>query len=409
VSSYLAYRDSVVPEWEFLADVAERADCAILLDVNNIFVSSVNHGFDPYAYLDAVPLDRVVQIHLAGHSILDGYRLDTHDHPVCDEVWALYEEVIRRLGPVSTLIEWDGNVPDFARLQQEAATARAHRSAGLARRASPPRRGPFDTPEAPARMPGDWQRRMLEAIRGAEDPDVSWFAGGPVLGPREQIGVYENQYRLRIYDALVEDVPGLARWLGDRAEEVLWAYLRDCPPRSFTLNRVADRLVGWLISSGAPSAQVEMARMDEAVMAGFEALDADPIDPAELAAMPPLELQPHVGLLRLRHDVHDWRSAVLVEGREPELSDGDFCVVVFRVRRRMRHIEVDHGAFRLLELVRDGVDLPEALERLVDEGMDVAELGVSVREWFELFGECGWLQRRGAAASRRARLLGDRV
>jgi uncharacterized protein (UPF0276 family) len=129
VSSYLTYRDSIVPEWEFLADVAERADCALLLDVNNIFVSSVNHGFDPYAYLAAVPADRVVQIHLAGHEIRpEGYRIDTHDHPVCDEVWDLYAAAIHKIGSVSTLIEWDGNIPTFARLQQEAERARTVRA-----------------------------------------------------------------------------------------------------------------------------------------------------------------------------------------------------------------------------------------------------------------------------------------
>ncbi|MEZ4316857.1 MAG: DUF692 domain-containing protein [Myxococcota bacterium] len=132
VSSYLTYKASVMPEWDFVADVVERADCGILLDVNNIFVSSVNHGFDPFTYLDALPMDRVVQIHLAGHSIMEGYRLDTHDAPVCDEVWAIYERAIEKIGPVSTLIEWDGNIPTFERLQQEADRAREVRDRALA-------------------------------------------------------------------------------------------------------------------------------------------------------------------------------------------------------------------------------------------------------------------------------------
>lgn len=132
VSSYLTYTDSLLAEWDFLAEVVERADCALLLDVNNVFVSSVNHGFDPLTYLEHVPADRVVQIHLAGHTIRpEGYRIDTHDHPVCEEVWALYAEAIRRIGPVSTLIEWDGNVPAFSRLQEEAERARTVRDAAL--------------------------------------------------------------------------------------------------------------------------------------------------------------------------------------------------------------------------------------------------------------------------------------
>ena len=125
VSSYLTWSDDEVAEWAFLAEVADRADCAILLDVNNVFVSASNHGFDPHTFLDAVPLDRVVQIHLAGHVVKsEGYRLDTHDGPVCDEVWALYRRTIAAAGPVSTLIEWDAEIPSFERLSEEAAAAR---------------------------------------------------------------------------------------------------------------------------------------------------------------------------------------------------------------------------------------------------------------------------------------------
>lgn len=131
VSSYLSYRGSTMPEAEFMAALCERADCALLLDVNNVFVSSVNHGFEPEDTLHTLPLDRVVQVHLAGHSIRDGFRLDTHDHPVCDEVWALYAALIGKIGAVSTLIEWDDQIPSFERLQAEANAARAVRDRAL--------------------------------------------------------------------------------------------------------------------------------------------------------------------------------------------------------------------------------------------------------------------------------------
>jgi uncharacterized protein (UPF0276 family) len=127
-SSYATWKASEMPEWAFVAEILERADCAMLLDVNNVFVSACNHGFDAQVYLDAIPADRVVQIHLAGHTIKDeGYRLDTHDGPVCDEVWALYRRAIARIGSVTTLVEWDDHIPPFARLQAEAALARAAR------------------------------------------------------------------------------------------------------------------------------------------------------------------------------------------------------------------------------------------------------------------------------------------
>jgi hypothetical protein len=124
VSSYFAYQADAMPEWEFLVRVTERADCGILLDVNNIFVSAHNHGFDPERYLAAIPAERVFQIHLAGHSEQGALLIDTHDHPVRDEVWALFEAAVRRLGPISTLIEWDDQIPEFETLAAEAVRAR---------------------------------------------------------------------------------------------------------------------------------------------------------------------------------------------------------------------------------------------------------------------------------------------
>ena len=124
VSTYVAYRADAMPEWEFLVAVAERADCGILLDVNNVFVSAVNHGFDPRRYLDAVPASRIFEVHLAGPDRSGPLLIDTHDHPVLEEVWALYAHLIRRTGPVSTLVEWDASIPPYDELEAEALRAR---------------------------------------------------------------------------------------------------------------------------------------------------------------------------------------------------------------------------------------------------------------------------------------------
>jgi len=125
VSSYLSFRDSELSEWDFLRAVAERADCLILLDVNNVYVSSVNHEFDPRVYLEAIPVERVQQIHLAGHQDHGDYLIDTHDHPVPDPVWNLYCATVRRFGNVSTMIERDANIPPLGELRAELDAARA--------------------------------------------------------------------------------------------------------------------------------------------------------------------------------------------------------------------------------------------------------------------------------------------
>ncbi len=126
LSSYVTFRDSQMSEWEFLSAVCEAADCLILLDVNNIYVSAVNHGFDPLEYLEGVPAERVWQFHLAGHTTNESGRIliDTHDQPVRDEVWDLYAEAARRFGPVSTMIERDDNIPPLDELLSELEQAR---------------------------------------------------------------------------------------------------------------------------------------------------------------------------------------------------------------------------------------------------------------------------------------------
>lgn len=124
-STYVEFAGSTLPEWEFLAQVAREADCALLLDVNNVYVSSENHGFDPQDYLAAVPWDRVVQIHVAGHTRHDTHIVDTHIGPVEDAVWRLLGEAHRRSG-ASILLEWDAEIPSFEETYAEALRARAY-------------------------------------------------------------------------------------------------------------------------------------------------------------------------------------------------------------------------------------------------------------------------------------------
>ena len=124
VSSYLNYRASEMCEWEFLNEVAEQADCLLLLDVNNIYVSSINHGFDALEFLKHVPAERVQQIHLAGHSDHGDYIVDTHDHPVADPVWALYRQACMIFGDVATMIERDDHIPELSELISELNIAR---------------------------------------------------------------------------------------------------------------------------------------------------------------------------------------------------------------------------------------------------------------------------------------------
>ncbi len=129
VSSYLQFAGSTLAEWEFLAELVAASGCGLLLDVNNVYVNARNHGFDARTYIDALPAAAIGEIHLAGHDLKrigdHEIRIDTHGHPVCDEVWALYRHAIATLGPVPTLVEWDTDIPPLEVLVAEAARADA--------------------------------------------------------------------------------------------------------------------------------------------------------------------------------------------------------------------------------------------------------------------------------------------
>jgi uncharacterized protein (UPF0276 family) len=132
VSSYVAFAADEMSEWQFIGELLQRADCQLLLDVNNVFVNSVNHGFDAHDFIDAMPAERVVQIHLAGHEDHGGHLIDTHDQPVCEQVWQLYAYTAARLGPKPTMIERDDHIPPLPELLAELAEARRRQDLALA-------------------------------------------------------------------------------------------------------------------------------------------------------------------------------------------------------------------------------------------------------------------------------------
>jgi uncharacterized protein (UPF0276 family) len=131
LSSYASFCQDQMPEWEFYSAVVEKADISMMLDVNNIYVSSRNHNFEPHTYYENIPLHRVIQIHLAGHSDYGDYILDTHDDFVCDEVWKIYSEVISKTGPISTLLEWDERFISFEETCKEALRAKDYQNKAL--------------------------------------------------------------------------------------------------------------------------------------------------------------------------------------------------------------------------------------------------------------------------------------
>lgn len=390
VSSYASWRADGMPEWEFLAQIAERADCALLLDINNVYVNSQNHSFDPQTFLNGLPLDRVIQIHLAGHETHLTHKLDTHDRAVCEPVWDLYRSAIRRLGPVTTLIEWDANIPELERLLQEAETARGHRDRALAARQPMPDRTPTPV-QAGAGLPKHWRTHTLGLIQGVGPESQTPFAGNERLSPAEQLQVYKSQFVLRLREALRQDAPGL--WLFTEGDQDLFdRYLAAHPPSSWTLDAAANDLADWLVAQGASPEHVALARVDQAVESCFFAGDGAPISPDDLAAgIPALELQPHVRLLRIDRSAHRWRAQALGGDPADPMQVGDFHLAIYRRGRSPRHLEMEPAAWHLLCNLDQGVQ--GALGVVLEQGLATPEtLQDRLPGWFRLFTERGLVQ-----------------
>ncbi len=176
-STYLAYTSSTMPEWEFVSQIVERADIGLMFDVNNVYVSAYNHGFDPFEFVRSIPHDRIVQVHLAGHTNLGTHIIDTHSGGVIDPVMDLYRETIALTGSVTTIVEWDDAIPPLPELLAEAARAKSVRDEGLRLRDARARGEAAPTPNR------DWARALVERGSAATplQPEAhrEWMQGGP--------------------------------------------------------------------------------------------------------------------------------------------------------------------------------------------------------------------------------------
>ncbi|MDZ7813309.1 MAG: DUF692 family protein [Ideonella sp.] len=292
VSSYLRYSASGVTEWDFLAHVAQEADCELLVDVNNIYVSSVNHGFDPLSYLRALPVDRVRQIHLAGHSMSGDFIIDTHDHPVCPEVWALYAQACEMFGPTATMIERDDHIPPLPELLAELGQAReiAERH-GAAPRLPVAGIRPTSTTvvAAPTAAPMSWpadtalelplsgtQQVVAQIVlQGVpEQAPAAVDAPGP-LPARRGLEIYHHAYRVRLQEVLADSFAKVRLYVGsDYFDELTLDYVEQHPPSGAHLGRYGHRFVHHM-HQRHPDHPVlrELAELEWALRCVFDAAD----------------------------------------------------------------------------------------------------------------------------------------
>lgn len=279
VSSYIRYAGDSASEWQFLAHIAQEADCLLLVDVNNIYVSSVNHGFDPLTYLDALPAHRVQQIHLAGHSDQGDHIIDTHDHPVAQPVWDLYARACERFGAVATMVERDDRIPPLAELLGEMDVARsiaaAHVTpAGIAGPAAAPwPRGPLSF-APPLQV---LQQNLADRILA--EPLQALDAEAPVTG---RLGIYHHAYRARLSEVLADTYAKTWLYLGsDTFEDHARQHAVAHPPTARSLNRYGEGFVGTLRTLYPDNPELhELAQLDWDLRTRFDGADVPALDAA---------------------------------------------------------------------------------------------------------------------------------
>lgn len=394
ISAYVTYRHSTMPEWEFLAAVARRAGCGVLLDLNNIYVNSVNHGFDPLDYLHGIPAAAVGQFHLGGHADKGTFLFDTHGAAVAEAVWKLYAEALALYGPVSTLIEWDEDIPGFTRLSQEADRARQ-----IYRRFEKADKPAADFPRIPLPPMTDApqlrrdQTALKERIRlrreGKSLEAVLHPQGGVPGG--ERMAVYAGAYLARMAEALKETFEAVARFAGEAAFiDLCEGYVEAYPSGEYNLSEIGHSFAAYAAKTSYAAKLPfikDLASLEWAVSRAFHAPGREPARMERFAGWDDehwsrarIRVQEGCSLLRSAWPVADlWNARKMPEGRIDVAIEGrPQTVFVYRAGLDVRVRVVSAAEAAFLERVAAGDSLGEILASF--EGGETPEPPVG--EWF---------------------------
>jgi uncharacterized protein len=305
-STYVLFRDSTWSECEFLRAIVRRTGCGLLLDVNNVFVSAANHGFSAVDYIETFPLEHVGEIHLAGHaeqSDDEGAPLliDSHDRPVADPVWALFEKVIAKRGPVPTLVEWDSNLPEWPILKREARAAQVILDRCVAQ--DPASTDPIEKIEMhkeASKGGTDYPAAFAQALLRPDREEPVCLSGPDGKGIKKRFNVYRNNVTVSLIDALADIYPATQRIVGEKFfREMARLHVRKSPPHSpllFEYGRDFPEFIDRFEHTGGMPWLGDVARIERAWLDAYHAADAQPCQPDALAATDPAIL----GDLRFR-------------------------------------------------------------------------------------------------------------
>ncbi len=407
-STYLEFKTSYIPEAEFLAHMVNESGCNLLLDVNNVYVSCFNHRLDPQKYIDALPLNKVAQIHLSGHSNMGTHIIDTHDDHVVDEVWSLYRYVINKAGhTINTMIEWDDKIPEFevlyAELEKAKQAAKDAQNYGILPQLE--EINPSTTPVIVTSL-SESQTRMQNAIIAGSEFDSApenWIRSKENFGPAAQLEVYTNAYRYRLYDVTAEEYPVLKHYLGDEAFETLISgFIKNVSSEHFNIGRYSTHLPDFMqTQKNYDSFALELATLENAITQLTDEEETSPLEPIHLEGMTAEDLmettlnpRKALKLFAFSHPVNEYYQNVKDEKSpaKPELKNS--FTAIFRHEDIIWRMNLGENEYLLLNRLFQNVPIGQALEELQTE-FDLSDDGLSANlsEWFARWMRNGLLSK----------------
>ncbi len=375
-STYLEFKSSYIPEAEFITRMAEGAGCNLLLDVNNIYVNCYNHRLDPKAYIDALPLDRVIQVHLAGHDNQGTHIIDTHDNYVNDDVWSLYRYVVNKAGRTpNTMIEWDDNIPAFDVLYAELNKARV--AAATAADTGPlpdfMQAHPAFIQNEPALIAEQQARMQNSILSGSDDAADTWIRSKEDFPPNAQLSVYINAYRYRLYNVVAEDYPVLKHYLGDdRFDALLWSFIDHQTSDHFNVARYAAKLPQYIQAFFADDGFAgELCALETALAQVTDAPESTALQQDAISTLTGddilnatfLPRKAHA-LFEFRYPVNDYYQAVMDDQNPIAPAPQNSWLYVFRHDDVMWRVTMDHDEFTFFSHLIDGNSVGQTIATL---------------------------------------------
>jgi uncharacterized protein (UPF0276 family) len=374
-STYLEFKSSQMPEAEFIARMASDSGCNLLLDINNVYVTCFNHRLDAKTYLDTLPLDHVIQIHLSGHSNMGTHIIDTHDDHVTNDVWALYKYTVHKAGrAVNTMIEWDDHIPEFSVLFAELEKAKtaamnAQHYGALAQLALPQAQfvPHIITPlvESQTHM----QTAILDGAHGSPD---AWIRSKENFTPAEQLGVYINGYRYRLYNVTAEDYPVLKYAVGAQLfDSLLNDFVNTVRSAHFNIAHYTVLFAQFLASQSQINIFArEIAQLESTIAQLTDAPETTALTPEHLAGITPdnfmemhLYARKALQLLAFTYPINAFYKAVKEDAGPSLPAHAPTHMAVFRHEDTVWRMELEANEYHLLQHLFNGTSIGDALEK----------------------------------------------